>query len=104
MSIRKPSVARQCHGDALSPRADDDAGLQQITLDDVGTIAFADAQLQTGWRRLWRRLLPLQADKTRRLMLQSRGTGAPGAGRLCRRGAAVEGDLSAQPARGCAGR
>jgi len=53
-----------------------DAGLQQIMLDDVGTIAFADAQLQNRLAATLAQIANLQADKTRRLMLQSRGTGA----------------------------
>ena len=53
-----------------------DAGLQQITLDDVGTIVFADAQLQNRLTATLAQIANLQADKTRRLMLQSRGTGA----------------------------
>jgi hypothetical protein len=52
-----------------------DAGLQQITLDDVGTIAFADSQLQSRLAAILAQIANLQADKTRRLMLQSRGTG-----------------------------
>ena len=53
-----------------------DAGLQQITLDDVGMIAFADAQLQNRLAATLAQLATLQADKTRRLTLQSRGSGS----------------------------
>src|SRR3954451_3032357 len=52
-----------------------DAGLQQITLDDIGTIAFADAQLQSRLAATLAQIANLQADKTRRLILQSRGSG-----------------------------
>src|SRR5437763_6550174 len=53
-----------------------DAGLQQITLGDVGMIAFADAQLQNRLAATLAQLATLQADKTRRLTLQSRGSGS----------------------------
>ena len=53
-----------------------DAGLQQMTLDDIGTITFADGQLQNRLVATLAEIANLQAEKTRRLTLQSRGSGA----------------------------
>jgi hypothetical protein len=53
-----------------------DAGLRQVTLDDIGTIAFADAELQKRLAATLAQMATQQADKVRRLTLHSRGTGA----------------------------
>ena len=52
-----------------------EAGLQQITLDDIGAIAFADTQLQNRLTATLAQIANLQAEKTRRLTLQSHGSG-----------------------------
>jgi hypothetical protein len=53
-----------------------DAGLRQVTLDDIGTIAFADAELQQRLAATLAQMAMQQADKVRRLTLHSRGAGA----------------------------
>src|SRR6266851_3282432 len=52
-----------------------DAGLRQVMLDDVGMIAFADAELQQRLMATLAQMAAQRADKLRRLTLQSRGTG-----------------------------
>jgi hypothetical protein len=52
-----------------------DAGLRQVMLDDVGLIAFADAELQQRLMATLAQMAGQRADKLRRLTLQSRGSG-----------------------------
>ena len=52
-----------------------DAGLRQVMLEDVGLIAFADAELQQRLVATLAQMAGQRADKQRRLTLQSRGSG-----------------------------
>jgi hypothetical protein len=52
-----------------------DAGLRQVMLEDVGLIAFADAELQQRLMATLAQMAGQRADKLRRLILQSRGSG-----------------------------
>jgi hypothetical protein len=52
-----------------------DAGLRQVMLEDVGLIAFADAELQQRLMATLAQMAAQRADKLRRLTLQSRGSG-----------------------------
>jgi hypothetical protein len=53
-----------------------DAGLRQVMLEDIGVIAFADAELQQRLMATLAQMAAQRADKLRRLTLQSRGSGA----------------------------
>ena len=53
-----------------------DAGLRQVMLEDVGLIAFADAELQQRLMATLAQMAAQRADKLRRLTLHSRGSGA----------------------------
>ena len=52
-----------------------DSGLRQVMLDDVGMIAFVDAELQQRLMATLAQMAAQRADKLRRLTLHSRGTG-----------------------------
>src|SRR5439155_5179663 len=52
-----------------------DFGLRQVMLDDVGMIAFVDAELQQRLMATLAQMAAQRADKLRRLTLHSRGTG-----------------------------
>jgi hypothetical protein len=52
-----------------------DAGLRQVMLDDVGLIAFTDAELQQRLMATLAQMAGQRADKLRRLTLHSRGSG-----------------------------
>ncbi len=84
----QPASGRLVHVYAQTERAPDnvmltrfhlalmtDAGLRQVALDDIGTIAFADAELQKRLAATLAQMATQQADKVRRLTLHSRGSG-----------------------------
>ena len=75
------------------------AGLQQVVLQDVEAIAFADPELQRQVNAALARIAAYRMSGQRRLSVQhARHRGAHAAARLCRRDAAVEGVVPAQPA------